>query len=169
MGGRRGALLMLVCLFQVAFVRVAVVWERLPPNMASHFGIGGQPDGFMSRSGFFIFYMIVCGGTVALLASVPIWLRWIPTSLVNLPNREYWLTPERREATLARLGAWMAWFCVAMTAFMLAILEMVLRVNLERTPLPTPAFLIALGTFFAVVIAWIVALYRAFRLPDTTH
>jgi uncharacterized membrane protein len=166
MGGRPIAVGILVVLFHAAAGRVALVWNQLPPNMASHFGMAGQPNGYMSRSGFFLFYAIVCGGTVALLVSVPIWLRWMPTSLVNLPNREYWLTPERREATLARLGGWMAWFCVAMTVFMAAILELVLRVNLERTALPTPAFLIALGAFFAVVIALLVVLYRQFRLPS---
>jgi len=153
-------------LFAVAVIRVALVWDRLPPFMASHFGASGRPDGWMSRGGFFLFYAVVFGFVIGVMLAVPRMVAVLPVRLVNLPNRDYWLAPERRQVALRRLGDAMAWFAVALGLLGAIVLELVVRSNLERAPLSNVLFLLALGGFFAFTIGWLVWLVRAFRVPS---
>lgn len=146
-------------------LRVALVWERLPERMASHFGPSGRPDGFMPRDGFFIFYALVIGLVVALFLAMPAVLKWIPRELVNIPHREYWLTDERYPEALELLGRHMAWFAVALTLFGAAVLQLVLRSNLTYQPLDERAMWVLMGGFFAYLIFWLAWLYRSFRPP----
>lgn len=149
----------------IAIVRVATLWSELPPMMASHFGASGAPDGWQSRGNFFLMFGSVTGLTVMLLATVPLWLRWIPVDLVNLPNRHYWLAPERKVEALARLGGFMNWMTFMTAALMLVILELVMQANIERRGLANAPFLIAIGAYLVGTIIWVAAIFRAFRLP----
>lgn len=146
-------------------LRVAFVWDRLPERMASHYGVSGQPDGFMMRIDFFVFYFGIFGLVITLFMTMPAVTSHIPRELVNIPHRDYWLTDERWPRAMDLMGGWMAWFGVAMSILAAAVLHLVLRSNLTRQPLDNDAFLIALGAFFVFCGAWLVGLYRAFRPP----
>ena len=56
--------------------------------------------------------------------------RRLPVSLINLPNKDYWLAPERRDATLAWIGGWSTMFGAATLLLMMALMRQVERVNL---------------------------------------
>ena len=130
-----------------AIVRTALAWPDIPPTMASHFDLQGRPDGWMNRNGFFLLYGAIAGVTVLLLVSAPLWLRWMPAHLINLPNRNYWVG-------------------VATAALMIVILEDVVRANVTRAGLGTAGFLIMMGAYLAVIAALTIALVRRFRLPS---
>jgi uncharacterized membrane protein len=149
----------------LAVVRVAMTWSELPPTMASHFGASGQPDSWQSRDGFFLAFGGLTGFTMLVLLTVPLWLRGLPTNLINLPNRDYWLVPERKDETLARMGGFMNWMAFMTCALMVVVLELVMQANIERRGLANGPFLIAMVAYFVGVGVWLVALYRAFRLP----
>lgn len=147
-------------------VRVARVWDELPPMMASHFAASGAANGWMSRDGFFLFMAAVGGGVSLLFAASGLLLRLIPAHLINLPNRDYWLAPERRQATIVRMSAWMVWFGVGLTAFLAFVTELTLRANLARAPLATGPLVAALGVYAVVLVISLAVLYRRFRVPD---
>ena len=44
-------------------------------------------------------------GIAALFIGIPRLLKSTPASLINLPNKSYWLAPERREETMDRLAS----------------------------------------------------------------
>ena len=156
---------LLVTMLTAAIVRVASVWSRLPPVMASHFDGQGRPNGFMSRGAFFGFLALVEIGVPLLLVVTPVLVRRLPPELVNLPNREHWLAPERREEAFARLGGWARWFAVLTAAFMWLVLELTVRANLARASLENGPFIAGLVAYLVCTVAAIVALHRAFRLP----
>lgn len=149
----------------LAVLRVMLVWDQLPERMASHYGASGQPDGFMPRDSFFIFYFGLFSVVIALFLAMPGVISKIPRELVNIPHREYWLTDERWPEAMERMGRWMAWFGVAMALLAATTLHLVLRSNVLRQPLDNGAMLFVIGGFFAFTMYWLVALYRAFRPP----
>jgi len=106
------------------------------------------------------------GGTTVLVSASGLWLRFIPSSLINLPNRDYWLAPERRAESLAVLGACMAWFGVLTGGLMALVTELALRANLTHAGLENRPMWIGLAIYRAAAIGLIVRLYRAFRLPS---
>jgi hypothetical protein len=101
----------------------------------------------------------------ALFLLMPRLLRRIPARLINIPNREYWLAPERRDEAMARIGATMSWFAVGIVALLVATLELVVRANLRRRNLDHVAMLVLLGAFALFLIVWLVVLWRQFRRP----
>jgi serine/threonine-protein kinase len=152
-------------LFALAAARCAAVYDALPPTMASHFDAAGRPNGFMPRDGFLGSFAFIGGFTVLLLLGIP-WLgRALPPALINVPNRDYWLAPQRLPQVHAKLTTWAAWFACGTTAFLIAVLELVLRANLTRTPLANEAMVALLAMALLGTLAGIVALMRSFRVP----
>lgn len=74
---------------------------QLPDTVASHFGINGAADNWMSKQSFIIFYGTVLVSTAALFLFVGLFAHVVPDNLLNLPNKQYWLAPERRNETYA--------------------------------------------------------------------
>ncbi|MBX3417048.1 MAG: DUF1648 domain-containing protein [Pirellulaceae bacterium] len=75
-------------------------WPQLPENIATHFDEHGLPNGLLSKPTA----VMLSAGLVTLLplffVGISVVIRWMPTSTINLPNREYWLAPERRDAAM---------------------------------------------------------------------
>jgi uncharacterized membrane protein len=164
MGRVKTPLRIVAVLFAFAVARCAAAYDALPPMMASHFGAAGQPNGFMSRDAFFAFFALVGGGTVALFLAIPLLTRAVPPALINIPNREYWLVPERLPQVHAKLAAWSAWYACGVSAFLVAVLELVLRANLARAPLANQPMIALVAAMLAGSALGIVALVRAFRI-----
>lgn len=166
MGSLRTARLAFLVLLLAAGGQVLYHYGRLPESMASHFNFEGKPDGWQSRSAFFMLEFLVVGILAAVFLLLPALLHRIPSSLINLPHREHWLAPERRREALDRMGCFLTWFGCASLIFLLAVIEVVIRVNLGgEVRLPGSWLWPALGGYAAFLIAWVIALLRAFRVP----
>lgn len=157
--------IVILALWQVMGARVGALWGELPAVMATHFNGRGRADGWMSRSGFLLVWYGIQLGLVLPFATMPVWLRRLPAELINLPNRDHWLAPSRRDQTMDRLARWSAWFLAGVTALMAGALELVLRANLLRSPQLSPAHAWLLGAFLLFVAAMLVWLLLQFRRP----
>jgi uncharacterized membrane protein len=152
-----------VAIFVLVVGRVATIWRELPPRFASHFDATGRPDAWSSRIGFITLFGAIFGALALFFTfALPALLRRLPPQVINMPNRDYWLAPERREASIARLSDWLAWFGAGITAFGAAILELSLRANLAAGRMSSAVWIV-LGAFLIFVVGWLVGLYRAFR------
>lgn len=144
----------------------AFVWatgNTLPPLVASHFGLGGQADGFMARSDYMTFMLI---GVVAIPLLIVIPQRFVeamPPRLINVPNRDYWLAPERFESTIGYLRSHAVWFAVLFMALLCFIHWEVVQAN-ARVParLMARPFVIGMVVYVIGVLFWIAALIRHF-------
>jgi hypothetical protein len=135
--------------------------------MASHFDAAGNPNGFLPRSAFFTVMAFACGAAVVLPALAPLGLRHIPASAINIPHREYWLAPERRAASIARLERWLAWFPAPIAALLALTTELVIEANLRHTALNAWALWTGFALFAASLAILIALLYRQFGSPPS--
>ncbi|MBK9247507.1 MAG: DUF1648 domain-containing protein [Ignavibacteria bacterium] len=71
----------------------------LPENIAVHFNFSGEPDGWQHKGTFFLLFSMLIIGMNGLFFGIPIIIRKLPISMINLPNKEYWLSPHRAEHT----------------------------------------------------------------------
>lgn len=139
---------------------------QLPGHVATHFDAAGHPNGWMTRAGHLRFMAGFGLALPLLLAGLGHAVRFVPAALVNLPNRDYWLAPERRAATCDRLFAQMLWLACLMLVFAASVHHLILAANRATPPrLPAPEMLLAAAAFLAAVGAWVVALLRMFRKP----
>jgi len=138
----------------------------LPERVGTHFGAGGGADGWMSRDGYRLymlaFVLLFVPFIVAMIGVLP---RLFPR-FVNLPHREYWLAPERRDATLAFLTGHGCGFGVLTLALLAGVHWLLLDANRASPPqLATAPFVALLATFLVLLAVWMAALFRRFRTP----
>ncbi|HEX3370863.1 MAG TPA: DUF1648 domain-containing protein [Candidatus Acidoferrales bacterium] len=139
----------------------------LPDRMASHFGASGMPNGWMTKTQFFLVYAI------ALLPAlfIEFWLHRkisnTPSARINLPNKEYWLAPERRAETLAYFETFFAWYGCAFLFVIATVMGLAMRANLDVSPqLPTTTIVSILIGFVLFNVGAIGAMYRRFSARE---
>jgi hypothetical protein len=145
------------------------VWQTsraLPPVVATHFGSGGEANGFMTHALY-----------VRFMLAFVVLLPWLvnfamervlssPRARINLPNRDHWLSESQRAATVEYLLRHMRYFGIMLAAFLCCVHWLVVKANAATPPtLDNTQFSVALGAYLLVVVLWIVALRRRFRRP----
>jgi hypothetical protein len=86
--------------------------------------------------------------------------------MINLPNKDYWLAPERRAHTAQKLQSSLVGFGNVMLLFLLLVVRETMRASLLPHPHLPNRILVLLLLLVAWSIYWTVRLVRAFRLPD---
>jgi uncharacterized membrane protein len=148
-----------------AILYVTNTAPALPPMVASHFDIAGYPNAFMTRKHYTQF---ILGFSVGLPVAIVGLLTLVYTGArdFKLPNRDYWLAPERLAGTRAFLIAHAVWFGSLLVAMVCFVHWLELAANRQAPPqLSNQSVSIGLLVFFLITAGWIIVLLRAFRLP----
>lgn len=150
---------LLVTATVVLLATAAAVPDRIP----THFGSGGAPNAWMTRGGY-TWFMLAFLVVLPLLVTTAIgFLPRLVPRLVNLPHRDHWLAPERRDESLAFLGRHACRLGSLMVLMGLGTHLLILRASAASPPrLEEGLFLGLLGAFAIALIAWLVAIYRRF-------
>lgn len=147
-----------------AAVFVWVTSEQLPLLVASHFDGAGQPNGFMPRGGYRGLMLTLLIALPSLLIALTWWSLGASRARINLPNRDYWLAPERRAATVAYLRTGLLWFGVLLLAFLCYVHWLVVLANGQQPPrLDNAWFIGGLVSFLAALLIWLKAFLGRFR------
>jgi uncharacterized membrane protein len=154
-----------VVLLAAACLQMAWYYPRLPERMASHFDAAGRANAFLPKPAFFILYASVLGLLSVLFLLTPMLLARLPNGMINLPNRDYWLAPERRVWALAKVQAFSVGFGNGMQLFLLLVFRDVMRANLLEVPKLSMRIWVFLVLLAAFSIVWTVRMVRSFRLP----
>ena len=115
-----------------SIVQAVFYWPYLPDEVASHFNAAGQADGWMSKTAFVTFVLLMQIGLAAMMFGIGWLIKVLPISMVNIPNREYWLAEERREQTLEESQSMMAWIAAATAIFLMVIFYLTFEANIGK-------------------------------------
>jgi len=156
---RRVVLLVLIGL---ALTQINHYWSLLPNTVATHFDLAGHPNGYSSKRNAVILELSTVLGIPVLFSGIAFLLRWLPASLVNIPNRAIWLAPEHRKETNAYLTRWVDWQGNLCLTFFLCLFQAIWSNNLSLSTstsgrphslfLWLPFSLYVLGTLALVII-----------------
>lgn len=145
----------------------AFVWltaASLPATVASHFAAAGNANGFMSHGQYLGLTLAFVVGLPALLVVGSHFAIGAPGARINLPNRDYWLAPERRDETVAFLRAAMARFGTVLVVFLCYVHWLVVRANAVQPPrLSAGGIIGGLVAFVVFALLWTRWLLRRFR------
>ena len=162
MTGRRLSLTVFVILTALCVAQSLYYYSLLPDRMASHFGSSGRPDAWSSKAEFVTFYLAIIGLLIVLFPGIAFGISSIPVSLMSLPNKEYWLSPEHRQETFDFLFQHALWLGSAALVFLIDIFHQVFRVNMGKTnALDHP--MLSIGIFAAFTTVWVIGLFIKFR------
>jgi uncharacterized membrane protein len=155
-------------MFVLALVLAPViVWSTapgLPERVATHFGPGGLPNGWMPRDGYLAF-MLAMSTLLPLfvVATTGLLPRWAP-SLSRIRNREHWFAPARREATLGWLLNHALWLGVVLCTFLVAVHLLIVQANVQAPARLAESQLVTAVVVFLIALAiWIATMVARFR------
>ena len=156
-----------IALLVLAVFQAAFYYPRLPDYVASHFSGAGHPNGWSSKVGFFVIDL----GMVALMALMFLggsaMQARLPFKTWNLPNKDYWLAPERREKTLRHIHDQMLWFGVVTLVFMLLTMQFVIGANFRPQPTLPSSFIAILLGYLVYTLVWSILFISRFRKAPT--
>lgn len=160
----RASRIIIYFLIGVFLAHGAYYYTALPGKIASHFNAAGEADGWMSKNGFFIFEGVILLLILAEFTVLPFLIKKMPDSLINLPNKDFWLARDRRDETFAAIGEYFDWFSILLLSLFITVNHIVFRANIQGENLSSTAMWLILGAFFAFTIFWLVKFFRRFKI-----
>jgi len=148
----------------VATTFIVTTTGALPDKVASHFGPGNAPNGFMTRDGYLVFMLAFAVVLPIFVAAMIGLLPRARSNSINIPHKTYWLDPKRKEETLDALSAHGAWLGSLIALFIAALHYVLIVANASSPPrLPADLFSMLLGGFVVGLLLWVGVLYLRFR------
>ncbi|HET8925173.1 MAG TPA: DUF1648 domain-containing protein [Candidatus Acidoferrum sp.] len=149
-----------------AAVHFSYYYPQLPGVVASHFNARGAANSWQTKSAFFKGFVAVSVLATLIGFGLPRLIEVMPVSLVNLPNKKYWLAPERMAETKALLTGYFAWFACVIYVVVILTFDFAVKYNLHAEPLldPTRLWYILAG-FLVFTIVWIIRVLAKFLRP----
>jgi uncharacterized membrane protein len=135
----------------------------LPERIASHFAASGAANGWMTKWQFLVTYVVVLLPTFFLEFWLHRRIAASPEKRLNLPNKEFWLAPERRAETFAYFELFFAWYGCALLFLEVFAMALAMRANFQNPPrMPTAPIVSALVAFLIFTAVWVVSMVRRF-------
>ncbi len=159
--------LLLLAFLLAGFVAfVAHSSKQLPDRVATHFNLHGKADGWMTRAHHLKFMIGVGVGTPLFIVGVFALVAKMKGWGLNIPNKAYWVAPERQEETFGFLFRHGIWLACLMVVFHAGLFESVALANAHAPPfLPSTHVAWLTGGFIALLVVWITTLLMRFRAP----
>ena len=138
----------------------------LPDPVAAHFNAAGNANGWMPRSHYLIFMTVLVLIFIILFEGMRRILHRLPAWMVNIPNKDYWLAPERKEETYDFYRAMMDRIGIATMLFLSVITVLAYVANLAKPPaLDLGQYVWVLVIFISYVLIETFYSYYRFRRP----
>ena len=149
----------------VAIVQMVWWYPRLPEIVPSHFDGRGQVDGEMAKPAF---CFLIGGIQLLTIIGLPVlgyFLKQLPDSLINMPNKEYWLAEERRDDSLAVSFYMLLGISWLTGLLMIVIFQLSAQVAMKQRTGISPEMWIATVAYLVIVAGICGWSYYRFRLP----
>ena len=153
----------LVFLAFLAVLQSVYFYPQMPDVAASHFDGAGNPNGWMTKEIFILFYL----GMITLLIVIFLLIPKFPKQMRNLPNRDYWLSEERKTETVNYINASALRMGIVTLVLLLYVMQLAFQANLEPNPKLSVNVVWALNIYFIFLGVWLIKFFRRFRKnPD---
>ncbi len=133
MNNTRIAKIIFTFLFIAAIILPLFFVDQLPDRVASHFDLNNQADGWMSKRGYMFFHYGIVIFFYLTFWGLSILIPKFPASLINLPQKDYWLHESRKENTFIILQAMILWIGNLCLALFVYVFYEILKANTSGT------------------------------------
>lgn len=158
--------LLFVLALVVVPVLIAATSSGLPDRVATHFGTGGFANGWMTRDGYLAFMVAMTTLLPLVVVAMTGLFPGMALAKYRIANADYWLAPQRRQATRDWLIDNACAMGIVLTLFFAAMHMLLIEANaVVPAELPGPPFVALLAGFIVAVIAWVVWTRQHFRRP----
>ncbi|MEN6439256.1 MAG: DUF1648 domain-containing protein [Syntrophobacter sp.] len=158
---RRLSLSVFLVLCALCMAQSAYYHPQLPERVALHFGPSGRPDSWSTKTAFITLSYAVTAFSLILFLGISYGMSKIPPSLINLPNKDYWLSEKRKQETIEFMFHYFLWFGSATVLLLLDVFHQSIQVHLGRAD-SLPHIQQSLGLYICFAIVWIIGLFIKF-------
>jgi uncharacterized membrane protein len=158
--------LVFVLLLAALLGQMAWYYPQLPATMASHFDGAGRANAFMPKQMFMTLHLGVAGLLTVVFLLMPMVIVRLPPSLINLPNKDYWLAPERREHSGRVIQGFLVGYGNATLFLLVVVFGDAMRASLMPVPRLSNRVWVMIAFLLGFMIVWTVRFFRAFRRPE---
>jgi uncharacterized membrane protein len=162
---QRSSLPKLVFLLLAAYAAIhfSSSYAQMPEVVASHFNAHGAPNGWQTKTAFFGVFIAMTVLSVVIGFGLSAIIGALPIQLINLPNKQYWFSPEHRGTTLEFLKSYFAWFSCVIYLVMIVFFDYAVQSNLHPDNPPATSHLwYTIAGFLAFVIVWLIRMFARF-------
>ena len=154
---------MFLLLYVLFVTTLAASSSWLPERVATHFGLEGKANGWMSH-GIYLSFAGAFPLVIALVfAGVAALAQLLPARYFNLPRRDFWLAPERRATTVGIIRSRLTWLLCLMTLFFAGLHGLTIAANRIHPPqLPMGGLLLLVIVFLVSVMIWMALMLMRF-------
>ncbi|MFT3901232.1 MAG: DUF1648 domain-containing protein [Gordonia sp. (in: high G+C Gram-positive bacteria)] len=138
-----------IAVYAITWCWVAV---SAPDRVPMHWGAGGTVDRWGSRTEFLAFSFGTAAAVTALLVGLAVFADRLPTSVINTPHRDYWLSPEHR-AAFNRINRQMLFDIAALTILLFAAINVFVVTDAGG------------GAVIGLVVAFLIAMAVVIAIP----
>ena len=165
---RRSAILVFLILCACSVWHALHYYAALPAMIPRDSFEAGPSDALTSKVTLLQIYLIAVAGTAFCFPGLGLLITRMKVSRINLPNKEYWLAPERKQRSLDFMVAYTAWFGSATLLFLMRIFHGCFRAVLGEGMRPDPPLPTAIATgvlYGAFILFWCILPLIRFRKP----
>jgi uncharacterized membrane protein len=134
----------------ISLLLPVIYYNRLPATVALHFNISNNADSRMNRETFLIIQL----STITILSiMIFLWsflLPRLPKSLINLPNKDYWLSDEKKGETYSIFQRSMYWSGSFTLMLINLVIQEVYNANITGSSKISPSIWIYLAAYLIV-------------------
>ncbi len=150
----------------IALGHLVYFYPKLPPRMASHFSASGRPDSWTEKGDLLIIYFVTFLPTALIFLGIKYLIHKTPVSIISLPNKEIWLSPEHKEKSYDYISNWGLWFGIVTMILLVLVVDLVFRANLTPGPeLSTMVWLYLILYMVYTIVAIIFMVRRFMKKP----
>ncbi len=160
------AMVLVWVLAVAAIVQTIVYYPQLPDIVASHFDGNGVPNGWSSKTEFFVIYFGALVLTLIIFVVLPkVSANRKPASF-KVPTRNYWFHPDRVEATVRFIKNQFLWLGVVHILLAFIVIHVVIQANLVENPILSNGIYWVLGVYGLFVVLWLACfVFKFYRRP----
>jgi len=154
-----------IILFILGILEVIYFYPNLPTRVATHFALNGEPNGWSTKTAYLfftigmnVFMLLVFWGLAVLFPKMP-------ESTMNIPHKEYWLAPERREQTIRDMQEMMYTIGSLTFGLLLFMHYIIYQENLHPSEYSEFSFWLVMGVWLVLLFYYIIRMMRRYRLP----
>ena len=144
----------------LSIVQQLYYYGQLPYKVAIHFNFDGLPDNFTGKLNSALLQIGIVVFMIVVIMVSDWLLRKGSDDFINIPNRRYWLAPERRESTIGLLSAFVYWLGIITNFFLIFISQHIIDVNLDANIILGHNFWVYLTVYFGVLFLSLVIFFR---------
>lgn len=141
-------------------------FPHLPDRVASHFNAAGKADGFLSKGSYMAMMLGLNFGVSIFMGGLAWAIKFMPASMINVPHKEYWLSPSRRPYTDKLNETILLVVGIATSIFLTVLGHLTHRANCRNEDLSNGIFIVSLVIYLVVVLSVAFGSYaRLLRIP----